>query len=89
MKISVNGFMIKPRKNCIWQVGASQSLDDFAKLKVPELKVLLRERGLPVSGKKAELIARIQVSETESPLSDETQSTLLEPRAVVISACKS
>ena len=33
--------------------------EDFEKMTVAELKVLLREAGLPVSGKKAELIARL------------------------------
>ena len=37
----------------------------YENLTVAELKELLRERGLPVSGKKADLIARL--SESEAP----------------------
>ena len=33
---------------------------DLAKLTVKELKALLKEKGLPVSGKKAELVARLR-----------------------------
>ena len=32
---------------------------DYAALRVVDLKALLRERGLPVSGRKAELVARL------------------------------
>lgn len=38
---------------------AEQSSEDLFKLKVPELKAMLRERGLKVSGKKAELVERL------------------------------
>jgi len=33
---------------------------DYRKMKVPELKALLKGRGLPVSGKKAVLVARLE-----------------------------
>lgn len=33
---------------------------DYAPLKVPELKKLLQDRTLPISGNKADLIARLQ-----------------------------
>jgi SAP domain-containing ribonucleoprotein len=33
---------------------------DYASLKVPELKKLLQEKQLPVTGNKADLIARLQ-----------------------------
>jgi len=35
-------------------------MTDYSQLKVPDLKKLLQERSLPVSGNKAELIARLQ-----------------------------
>ena len=34
--------------------------DDLQAMLVPELKRRLRERGLPVSGRKAELVARLR-----------------------------
>ena len=40
--------------------------DEFEKMTVAQLKDVLRERGLPVSGKKAELVARL-MEESESP----------------------
>ena len=39
--------------------GAPAASGDLAKLTVKELKALLKEKGLPVSGKKAELVARL------------------------------
>ena len=41
--------------------------DDFENMTVAQLKDVLRERGLPVSGKKAELIARLSEAPEESP----------------------
>ena len=38
-------------------------MSEYENLTVAELKELLREAGLPVSGKKAELIARLDESE--------------------------
>ena len=35
-------------------------MTDYASLKVEELKKLLSDRGLPLSGKKADLVARLQ-----------------------------
>ena len=43
---------------------------DFSSMKVSELKELLKERGLPVSGKKAELIERLSES---SKISEEAE----------------
>ena len=40
---------------------------DFSKLSVDELKSKLKEAGLPVSGKKAELIERLESSLSEAP----------------------
>ena len=39
---------------------AAAAAEDFGSLTVVELKALLRERGLPVSGRKAELVARLE-----------------------------
>lgn len=38
---------------------------DYEKQKVPELKKILAERSLPVSGNKADLIARLQESDSK------------------------
>ena len=35
-------------------------MSDYEKMTVAQLKELLKESGLPVSGKKADLIARLQ-----------------------------
>jgi SAP domain-containing ribonucleoprotein len=35
-------------------------MTDYTQLKVPDLKKLLSERGLPISGNKADLITRLQ-----------------------------
>ena len=35
-------------------------MPDYAALKVPELKKLLQEKSLPITGNKADLIARLQ-----------------------------
>ena len=35
-------------------------MSDYSKMTVAELKELLKEAGLPVSGKKADLIARLE-----------------------------
>ena len=45
--------------------------EDFEKMTVAELKVLLKEAGLPVSGKKAELIARLSDVADEEPVEEE------------------
>jgi len=42
----------------------------FEDLKVPELKELLKERGLKVSGKKSELIERLEADDTTTGSSD-------------------
>ena len=38
---------------------------DYATLKVPELKKLLQERSLAITGNKADLIARLQENDKE------------------------
>lgn len=54
--------------------------EDFEKMTVAELKVLLKEAGLPVSGKKAELIARLSDA-GEAPAEEE--EVITEEEAVV------
>lgn len=39
-------------------------MEDLSKLKVPELKAKCKERGLPVSGSKADLLARLNGEST-------------------------
>jgi SAP domain-containing ribonucleoprotein len=39
---------------------------DYSQLKVPDLKKLLQERGLVISGNKADLIARLQEDDKKS-----------------------
>ena len=43
-----------------------ETQQDFSKFSVDELKSKLKESGLPVSGKKAELIDRLESSLSES-----------------------
>ena len=48
-------------------------MSDYNKMTVAELKELLKEAGLPVSGKKADLIARLtDVPETTAPVEEES-----------------
>ena len=51
--------------------------EEYDTLTVPELKELLRERGLKVGGKKSELIARLQ----DNPGSEEAESVPVESQA--------
>ena len=44
----------------------SNSEIDYNSMKIAELKVLLKEKALPISGTKAELIKRLQISITEN-----------------------
>ena len=46
-------------------------MSDYEKMTVAELKELLKEAGLPVSGKKADLIARLQEGAEEAAPADE------------------
>ena len=46
-------------------------MDDLYSMTVAQLKERLKEKGLPVSGKKAELIARLREGEEESFVPDE------------------
>ena len=48
-------------------------MSDYEKMTVAELKDLLREAGLPVSGKKADLIARLQEGAEEAPVVEESE----------------
>ena len=46
-------------------------MSDYENMTVAELKELLKEAGLPVSGKKADLIARLQ-EEADAPVVEES-----------------
>ena len=46
-------------------------MDDLYSMTVAQLKERLKEKGLPVSGKKAELIARLREGDAESFVPDE------------------
>ena len=46
-------------------------MDELYSMTVAQLKERLKEKGLPVSGKKAELIARLREGEGESFVPDE------------------
>lgn len=48
---------------------------DYAALKVPDLKKLLTERGLPQTGNKADLVARLQ--ENDKSMSQSLRYRLL------------
>jgi SAP domain-containing ribonucleoprotein len=48
-------------------------MSDYASLKVPELKKLLQEKGLPVTGNKADLIARLQENDKKNAPADEAK----------------
>jgi SAP domain-containing ribonucleoprotein len=47
---------------------------EYSSLKVPELKKLLAEKGLPQTGNKADLIARLQENEKQ-PEAEEKPGT--------------
>uniref|UniRef100_A0A1D1XKX4 SAP domain-containing ribonucleoprotein n=1 Tax=Anthurium amnicola TaxID=1678845 RepID=A0A1D1XKX4_9ARAE len=47
----------------------------YRQLKVPELKELLAKRGLPVSGKKEELVARLLAAEDKKPVETINQTS--------------
>ena len=60
-------------------------MDDFNSLTVVELKQLLRERGLSVSGKKSELISRLEEPKEEFIVIDEEETvniTIKRPKKV-------
>jgi len=48
-------------------------MSDYEKMTVAELKELLKEAGLPVSGKKADLIARLQEGAEDTPVAEESE----------------
>ncbi len=48
-------------------------MSDYEKMTVAELKELLREAGLPVSGKKADLVARLQEGAQDTPVVEESE----------------
>ncbi|KAK5154078.1 hypothetical protein LTR04_006061, partial [Oleoguttula sp. CCFEE 6159] len=59
-------------------------MSDYTKLKNAELETLLKERSLPHTGKKADLVARLQESDSkkvsaETPTTAAASSTTLAP----------
>ena len=51
-------------------------MSDYENMTVAELKELLKEAGLPVAGKKADLIARLQDNDGDSkPVEDVVESS--------------
>ena len=48
--------------------------DEFETFKVPELKQMLKEKNLPVSGKKKELIERLKTTKKEIKFSNIRES---------------
>jgi hypothetical protein len=59
-------------------VKESSAIESLASLKLPELKEILKSKGLKVSGKKANLIARIGESSTEEEVETYIDSRMLE-----------
>ena len=57
-------------------------MSDYEKMTVAQLKELLKESGLPVSGKKADLIARLQEAADEPAPVSYTHLTLPTKRRV-------
>lgn len=52
--------------------------EDYTSMTVAELKVLLKEQGLPVSGKKSELIERLSAVDEPMPENDDLESPPVE-----------
>jgi hypothetical protein len=52
-------------------------MGEYDDLTVAELKDLLREAGLPLSGKKADLVARLDDAGADAPVTRQTQTTTL------------
>ena len=52
--------MKKPKKRPLRKNGTEYEEVDYGSMTVPQLKDALKEQGLPVSGKKAELIERLK-----------------------------
>ena len=52
--------------------------EDYEGMTVAELKALLKEQGLPVSGKKADLIERLSGAQAESAEPDEEGAPVVE-----------
>lgn len=53
-------------------------MSDYENMTVAELKELLKEAGLPVSGKKADLVLRLQENDGSSGASEEVEETVEE-----------
>ncbi|KAJ9643378.1 hypothetical protein H2199_004057 [Coniosporium tulheliwenetii] len=50
-------------------------MTDYAKMKNDELQALLKQRGLPHTGKKADMVTRLQEADKKAPDTQETKST--------------
>mmetsp|Transcript_27101 Transcript_27101/g.42092 ORF Transcript_27101/g.42092 Transcript_27101/m.42092 type:complete len:774 (-) Transcript_27101:93-2414(-) len=57
---SLDEELSPPKPSASKKMVPSESKQDYSALTVPNLKSLLKEKGLPVSGKKADLITRLQ-----------------------------
>ena len=62
------------------------SAEGFARMTVPQLKEECKSKGIPVSGKKSDLIARLQGGVVETTIDARAQPG---PRDIIILACKS
>ena len=65
-KTDGNPFPDEIQEEVVEEVVEEETLPDYESMTVEELKALLRARGLPVTGTKAELIARLIEADTPS-----------------------
>ena len=66
-----------------WRLSALETGDEMASLTVPALKEMLKARGMPVSGKKAELLARLsEPSEVDEGGTGTPTASLLPKRSL-------
>lgn len=58
---------------------------DYSSMKVPELKKLLGERGLPHTGNKADLIARLQENDKQQQAASKAEPPAGKPSSLSLS----